>query len=260
MTTLTLDNLVLDIPGRGDGRAISLTLEPGQIWGVLGPNGVGKSTLLHTLAALHSPRAGRVLLDGADSRQLGRRHLAQNIGVVFQEHHDGFPATVLESALIGRHPWLSAWQMESPEDIAQAEQALADLDLTELTHRLTSTLSGGERQRVGLATVLTQAPPLWLVDEPTNHLDLHHQVKVMALLQNQARAGRAVMLCLHDLNLASHWCSHLLLLFPGGEACWGPAADMLVPQALEALYRQRLEVATVGDRQVFVPVTDLSSS
>jgi iron complex transport system ATP-binding protein len=118
---------------------------------------------------------------------------------------------------------------------------------------LVSTLSGGERQRVAIATVLTQAPALWLADEPTNHLDLHHQVAVLELLAAQASAGRAVFMCLHDLNLAARWCDQILLLYPDGEACWGPVASMLQPAALERLYGQRLLTSEIDGSPVFIP-------
>ncbi|NWN81569.1 MAG: ABC transporter ATP-binding protein [Halomonas sp.] len=246
-------HLVIDVPGREDGRVLDLAVESGQVWGVLGPNGAGKTTLLHTLAGLRPPRAGAVCLGEASLASLRRRDVARRLGLIFQERHDGFPATVLETALIGRHPWLSAWQMEDGEDRRLAEAALERLDVAHLAGRLVSTLSGGERQRLAIATVLTQAPAIWLADEPTNHLDLRHQASAMALLAEQAREGRAVMMCLHDLNLAARWCDHLLLLYPDGEACWGPARDMLVPEAMERLYGQRLVTAWVDGAPVFVP-------
>ena len=254
MSRLEARGLVIDVPGRGDGRALDFCLAPGEVWGVLGPNGAGKTTLLHTLAGLRAPRRGEVRLDDRPLADLGRREVARRLGLVFQERHDGFPATVRETALIGRHPWLSPWQMESGEDLRLAEAALARLDVDHLADRLVSTLSGGERQRLTVATVLTQAPRIWLADEPTNHLDLHHQTEVMALLAGEARAGRAVMMCLHDLNLAARWCDRLLLLYPDGEACWGPRDTMLVPEALERLYGQRLATAEVDGAPVFVPV------
>ncbi|QOR39472.1 ABC transporter ATP-binding protein [Billgrantia diversa] len=254
MNRLEISELVVDVPGRCDGRPLSLSVEPGQVWGVLGPNGAGKTTLLHTLAGLRAPRAGRVLVDGCPLAALGRRQVARTLGLVFQERHDGFPATVRETVLIGRHPWLSPWQMEGAVDLRLAEAALERLDIDHLAERLVSTLSGGERQRLAIATVLTQAPSIWLADEPTNHLDLHHQTAVMALLSEQAAQGKAVLMCLHDLNLAARWCDHLLLLYPDGEACWGPAERMLVPVALERLYGQRLATAEIDGAPVFVPV------
>ncbi|MCH4813002.1 ABC transporter ATP-binding protein [Vreelandella neptunia] len=256
MSVLTTRDLIIDVPGREGGTPLNINIEPGQVWGVLGPNGAGKTTLLHTLAGLHAPRSGSVQLNESVLGQLRRRHVAQRLGLVFQDRQDGFPATVLETALIGRHPYLSPWQMEGADDYARAEAALERLDVAHLRDRLVSTLSGGERQRVAIATVLTQAPNVWLADEPTNHLDLHHQSAVMALMADQAAQGRAVIMCLHDLNLAARWCDHVLLLYPNGEACWGPRDSMLVPSALESLYRQKLAVVEVDGAPVFVPIKE----
>ncbi|MGK0545032.1 ABC transporter ATP-binding protein [Halomonas cupida] len=250
---LACSDLVIDVPGRSGGQPMSMVFEPGSRWGILGPNGAGKSTLLHTLAGLKSPRSGSVTLAGKALPRWRRRSLAQRLGVVFQERHDEFPATVLETALMGRHPFLRAWHNESEDDIQRAWQALERLDIAHLGGRLLSSLSGGERQRVSLATVLTQDPDIWLVDEPTNHLDLHHQVGTMSLLHEQASHGATVVMCLHDLNLAARWCDHLLLLYSDGSACWGPSDAMLVPAALERLYQQPLSVVEVDGACVFVP-------
>ncbi len=253
MNPLQAKQLIIDIPGRSSGKALDFTVEPGQIWGVLGPNGAGKTTLLHTLAGLRPPRQGSVQLGQRSLTEWKRRQVSQQLGLVFQDRQDGFPATVLETALIGRHPWLSPWQMESGEDERKAREALDSLDVGHLRDRLVNTLSGGERQRVAIATVLTQSPRTWLLDEPTNHLDLHHQVAVLTLLTAQAKQGCSVFMCLHDLNLAARWCDHILLLFPDGEACWGPSRQMLVPSALERLYGQRLITVEADGGPFFVP-------
>lgn len=253
MSVLETHQLVIDVPGRADGRPLDLRVAPGQVWGVLGPNGAGKTTLLHTLAGLRALRAGQVWLDDRPLGDVRRRTIARQLGLVFQERQDGFPATVLETALIGRHPYLSPWRMEGGEDLHLARQALVRLDVGHLADRLVSTLSGGERQRVAIATVLTQAPDIWLADEPTNHLDLYHQTAVMALMAEQASEGRAVLMCLHDINLAARWCDHLLLLYPDGDARWGPATRMLEREALERLYDQPLASADIAGAPVFVP-------
>lgn len=256
MNPLRVKELLVDIPGRNSGQPLDFNVEPGQMWGVLGPNGAGKTTLLHTLAGLRPPRSGRVQLGERSLADCKRRQISQQLGLVFQDRQDGFPATVLETALIGRHPWLSPWQMESGEGERKAREALQALDVAHLQDRLVSTLSGGERQRVAIATVLTQSPDTWLLDEPTNHLDLHHQVSVLGLLTAQAKRGCSVFMCLHDLNLAARWCDHILLLFPDGEACWGLSEQMLVPSALERLYGQKLLTAEIDGAPVFVPAAD----
>ncbi|PSF13357.1 ABC transporter [Marinobacter fuscus] len=256
MTVLSARDLVIDIPGRSGGAALGLEIKPGQIWGVLGPNGAGKTTLLHTLAGLKPPRQGQVQLDTLDLTAMPRRTLARKLGLVFQERQDSFPATVLETALIGRHPWLSLWQSEQAEDIRRAEAALEALDVSDLGTRLLNTLSGGERQRVAIATLMTQNPDVWLLDEPTNHLDLHHQVQVMRLLSACSRRNKAIFMCLHDLNLAARWCSHVLLLYPDGQACWGSTEVMLVRDALEGLYGQKLIELHKDDIRLFAPASD----
>ncbi|MEA5445292.1 ABC transporter ATP-binding protein [Gammaproteobacteria bacterium AB-CW1] len=253
MARLSTQSLRIDVPGRADGSAIDISIEPGQVWGVIGPNGAGKTTLLHTLAGLKNARGGQICLQGRSLQSLGRRTIARRLAVVFQDHQDSFPATVLETALIGRHPHLSPWDLDTAEDVELALSALAALELKGMENRLVSTLSGGERQRLAIATALAQAPEIWLADEPTNHLDLHHQVAVMRLLREQAQAGCGVFVCLHDINLAARWCDQLLLLEPDGQCCWGPALDMLVPSALERLYGQALHVTELNGRPVFVP-------
>ncbi|MBR9872426.1 MAG: ABC transporter ATP-binding protein [Gammaproteobacteria bacterium] len=255
MSTLHTRDLIINVPGRTDGFPLNLSVEPGQTWGVLGPNGAGKTTLLHTLAGLLPARSGRVVLNDSPLIALKRRDIARQLGLVFQERQDSFPATVMETALIGRHPWLSPWESEQADDQIRAQQALAAMDVDHLSGRLLSTLSGGERQRVAIATLMTQNPDIWLLDEPTNHLDLHHQVKVMSLLRDQSVAGKAVFMCLHDLNLAARWCSHVLLLYPNGDACWGSVDSMLKPSALEQLYNQKLVTVEADGAPVFVPVS-----
>ncbi|MGM0476814.1 MAG: ABC transporter ATP-binding protein [Pseudomonadota bacterium] len=251
--TLALEGVVNPVPERAAGDPLTLRMEPGQCWGVLGPNGAGKTTLLHTLAGLREPTAGTIRLDGSTLAELGRRRVARTLALVFQHHQDGFPATVLETALIGRHPYLGIWDIEGEAEQTLARAALAAVDMAGYERRLVSTLSGGERQRLAIATALTQDPAIFLMDEPTNHLDLHHQVAVFRILAERVAAGASAVLCLHDLNQAIRHCSHLLLLYPDGRACWGPTTEMLVPSALETLYDQPLVAGEVGGQPVFLP-------
>ena len=250
---LVTRDLVIDIPGRDDGRALSLTVHTGERWGILGPNGAGKTTLLLTLAGLRKPRSGVVEVQGRPLHALSRAAIARGIGVVFQQHHDGFPSTVMETALMGRHPHLHAWAMEGPQDHAIAAAALARVDLAHLRDRAVQTLSGGERQRLAFATLLTQSPTLFLLDEPTSHLDLHHQIALLELVTDETRRGHGAVLAMHDINLAARYCTHLLLLYPQGDACWGQAADMLSVPALERLYDQPLASGSVDGLRVFLP-------
>ncbi len=254
MKLLAGEALSVSIAGQSVCRTLDFGVGAGECWGILGANGTGKTTLLHTLAGLRPPDSGRVLLDGVPLTHIGRRAIARRLGLMPQDNHDPFPATVLETALIGRHPWLAAWQWEGETDTAAAEAALDEVGLAELAHRPVSTLSGGERRRLALATVLTQTPAVYVLDEPSNHLDLHHQVNLLALITRRAReTDGAVVMSLHDVNLADRFCDHLLLLFGDGEACFGATADVLNENTLARLYGHPIRILTDGDRRAFLP-------
>ncbi len=227
-------------------RGLQLTVEAGQCWCILGRNGSGKTTLLHTLAGLRRPIGGRIELDGKPLEGQQRRRVAQQVGVLFQTQDDAFPATVLEAVLQGRHPHLHNWQWESAADRALAAGALAEVGLSGFESRAIQTLSGGERQRVAIATLLTQQPRLLLLDEPTNHLDLHHQLRVLETLVTLCREQRhAIVMVLHDVNLAARFADHFLLLLGDGEIRLGEKRDILETALLEELYGHALvRVAT----------------
>jgi iron complex transport system ATP-binding protein len=231
-------------------RDLDLAVANGERWALLGGNGAGKTTLLHSLLGLHTELEGTVELAGETLAQLRRRRIAQLAGLLPQDSSDPFPASVLETALIGRHPHLGPWQWEGAADYAAARQALAEVGLEALEDRDVGTLSGGERRRLALATLITQDPAVWLLDEPTNHLDLHHQV---TLLQRVAsRSTGATLMSLHDVNLAERFCSHTLLMFGDGETLAGPVEQTLDTAALSRLYQHPIRRLDDGERRVFI--------
>ena len=218
-------------------RALQLEVEAGQCWCILGRNGSGKTTLLHTLAGLRQPAQGLIELGGRPLQAQGRRRIAQQVGLLLQNQDNPFPATVLETVLQGRHPHLHAWQWESAADHALAHRSLTQLGLSGFEQRALKTLSGGERQRVSIATLLTQQPQLLLLDEPTNHLDMHHQLSVLQTLVDLCRDRRhALVMVLHDLNLAARFADHFLLLLGSGDVRHGNRQEILETATLERLY------------------------
>ncbi|HUG99797.1 MAG TPA: ABC transporter ATP-binding protein [Gammaproteobacteria bacterium] len=233
---------------------LDLVLRSGEALAVLGPNGVGKTLTLQTLAGLRKPAGGEVLVGGRPLAAWPRRALARRLGLLPQGTEDPFPATVMEEALIGRHPHLGFWQWEGGDDLAIARQALTDVDLAGLEERLLDTLSGGERRRLAVATLLVQNPDVWLVDEPTNHLDPQHRLGVMRLLAARAGAGRAVVVTLHDVNLAAGWCARCLLLFGDGSWELGPAPDVLTEDAISRLYQMDVRRVEFEGRGYFLPM------
>ena len=253
MTTLSARSVVLDLPNCSL-LPMSFEMKAGEVWGLLGPNGVGKTTLLHTLANLRKWCSGNIYIDQARLQDIHRLSLAQKVGVLFQEHQDGLPATVMETVLLGRFPYsASNWKNDSRQDQELTTAALEALSLQSLSDRSLHQLSGGERQRTAIAALYAQAPDIWLVDEPTNHLDLHHQVEVMSLLSQQAKEGRVMIMSLHDLNLAARWCSHVMLMYPDRPMLAGQAQQLLTLENLEPLYQQKLVQGEIDGQTVFMP-------
>lgn len=256
MTTRTLletRELTVDIAGKRVCGGLSLTVKPGECWGILGINGVGKTTLLHTLAGLRSPAAGEIFVEGSSLAGMTRKRVAKKIGLLTQLSEDPFPSTLLETALIGRHPYLERLAWESADDEAIAQRALAEVGLGGMHDRLAHTLSGGERRLLALATLLTQNPPLYLLDEPSNHLDLHQQIAVLDLLQERERSGTAMIMVLHDVNLAMRYCSRVLLLYGDGETEQGDTGAVINEDRLSRLFRHSVVALPGRGRTVFMP-------
>jgi iron complex transport system ATP-binding protein len=235
-------------------HGLRLTVRPGDRLAILGRNGAGKTTLLHTLAGARAPAMGGITLCGAGYDQLTPRQAALRRGLLTQSQGDAFSASVLDTALIGRHPHLGRWDWEGEDDQRIARAALAEVGLANLEARDVQTLSGGERQRVAIAALLAQAPPLFLLDEPLAHLDLNHQIAVLELFSRRARDEQAgVVMVLHDVNLAARYCDRALLLLGGGETLCGGTDEVLQPETLSRLYGHPLQVLQEGARRHFVP-------
>jgi len=249
---LSCRDLTVGVPGRILVRGLDFDLVPGETLAILGPNGVGKSISLHTLAGLRRPINGRVLLDGADIAELPRQQVATTLALLPQYTEDIFPTTVFDTVMIGRHPHIGRFQWESAEDRDMAAHALAEVDLAELAARDVRTLSGGERRRLAVAQVLAQDPRLYLLDEPTNHLDPQHQLDVLRLFAGKAESGESVIISLHDVNLAARFADHCLLLLGYGRWEIGAKSEVLPAERLSELYATPVETVPWRDSQVFI--------
>lgn len=251
---LSTHALTVGIAGRSFCRDLALSVQAGESLAILGRNGAGKSTLLSVLAGLRQPEAGEVLVDGKSYAALGARKSARIRGWLPQSRSEAFSSTVLETALVGRHPHLGRWDWESEKDAEIARQALAAVGLAELAQRDLQTLSGGERQRLSIATLLTQAPRLYLLDEPVAHLDLNHQIATLELLAALARQERiASVMVLHEPGLAARFCTRALLLFGDGTTQHGPCQEVISSESLSRLYGYPLCEVGDGQRRWFVP-------
>lgn len=239
---LRLESVSAGYEGRDVLRDLSLRVGRGELFGVLGPNGCGKTTLLRVLSGVLRARRGRVEVLGEDVSTLPPRRLARRLAVVPQETAPVFAMAALEVVLLGRQPWHPAFAFEGEDDLAAAHAALADVDAEALADRDFQTLSGGERQRVLLARALCQGGEALLCDEPTAHLDLRHQSATFRLLRDLAAKGRTVVVVTHDVQLAAQACDRVALFGPAGLlACDAPAAA-ITETRLEAAFGIRAAV------------------
>jgi iron complex transport system ATP-binding protein len=245
--------LAVGIGGRTLCRDLSLSLARGERLAVLGRNGAGKSTLLSTLAGLRPAEGGEVLLGGTRYDFLQSRAAARRRGFLPQIQHDAFASTVLETALIGRHPHLGRWQWEGEADATFARTALAFVGLAGMEARAVHSLSGGERQRLAVAALLTQEPDLYLLDEPLTHLDLSHAIAVLDVFARCAGQGAGVVMVLHEPGLAARYCDRVLLLHGDGECEIGPSAELLTADRLSRLYGYPLRALDDRGRPWFIP-------
>jgi len=229
-------------------------LKSGELWGVLGGNGIGKTTLLNTLAGLHAAESGDIDIQEKAIEQWKKKQLASVLGVLFQDSLDTFPTTLLETALSGRYPHLPFFSLEGNEDVELAKQALSDVGLEDLMERQVDTLSGGERRRLALATLLVQNPLLWLLDEPTNHLDVHHQIILLNLIIEKVKTNNgALLMVLHDVNLVSRFCTHVMMMIDHNNIICGPVHDILNIENLSALYQHPIKSVQSEEKSFFFP-------
>jgi iron complex transport system ATP-binding protein len=254
VSSLACQDLYVGVAGIRVCDGLDLEISPGQCWGLLGPNGIGKTTLLRCLAGLSMPRAGRVLLAGQELDKLPRRTIARLLGMLQQHTVYVFDASVIETALTGRHPHLGYWEREGAQDKQKAREALEAVDLGGFEARSVTHLSGGEARRLAFAAMLVQEPEILLLDEPTNHLDMRHQLRIMQQVENQVSGnGRCAIAALHDVNLAARFCSHVLMLFGGGEWRAGASHELLNRENLGRLYQCEVSAFETSSGQRFYP-------
>jgi iron complex transport system ATP-binding protein len=222
---------------------LSFSIERGEIFGVIGPNSAGKTSLLRLLTRVLSPQRGEIRLDGRRVSALAPWELAREVAVVPQEAPRPFPFTVEQLVLMGRYPHAPRRFFEDAADAAAARAAMTATETLALAALPLEQLSGGERQRALLARALAQEPRVLVLDEPTAHLDLRYQAETAALLRRLNRErGMTILLVSHDLNLAAELCDRLLLLRAGAIARAGPPVDVLEQGLLEDVFGCRVTV------------------
>ncbi len=235
------DSLSLVSGGNTLVRDVSFTVASGEFFGIIGPNGSGKTSLISMLCGLRKPRTGTVTLDGEPLAKLARRDLARRLALVEQQADTSERLTARQAVELGRTPYLGLSSPWSQSDDAIVDAALKDVGMAHLSARQWHTLSGGERQRLHIARALAQAPRLLVLDEPTNHLDIGHQIGLLDLVRH---LDLTVIAALHDLNHAAMFCDRIAVMKSGRIVALGRPAEVLTPQ----LIRDVFDVEAVVER------------
>jgi iron complex transport system ATP-binding protein len=237
-------------------RDITFDLRPHQTLAILGPNGVGKTTLLKCMNAILRPKAGSVLIEGADLLTADRMEIARKVGYVPQRCEAG-RMTVFDAVLLGRRPHIG-WDV-TEKDIRIVEAAIRMLHLEDLKLRYIDEMSGGELQKVSIARALVQEPRVLLLDEPTSSLDLKNQLEILGIVRHvTAEHDVAAVMTMHDLNMALRYADRFILLKDGViHAAGGP--DVVTPETIEAVYGVPVTVERYNGFRFVVPLATEST-
>jgi iron complex transport system ATP-binding protein len=223
-------------------RDVSLQLLPGEVLGLVGPNGSGKTTFIRAVTGVVKRLAGSVTIAGRDASVLSQREIALSAAVVPQDPALPPAFSALECVLMGRTPHLRLLQNEGRRDVEAARRAMLATNTWQFADRLLGELSGGERQRVVIARALAQETPVLLLDEPTTHLDIGHQASVLRLVRDASRNGKAVLAVVHDLTLAARYCDRLVMLRGGAVVASGTPSEVLHGPLLRDVYGSMVDV------------------
>ncbi len=232
-------------------KGISFKVEKDDVVSILGPNGVGKTTLIKCISKVLTPNAGAVYMEGVDMHQMNKRDIAKNIGYVAQKSETA-KTTVFDSVLLGRKPHFD-WDV-TEKDIRLAGRVLHLLGLDELALKYVDEISGGEYQLVQIARVLVQQPKVVLLDEPTSSLDLSNQHMIMHLIRNIVKKNHmAAIMIIHDLNLAIRHSDKFILMKEGMVYAVGDH-EVITPENIKAVYNIDAYVESVRGIPVVIPL------
>ena len=237
---------------------VSLHVGKGEMVGLLGPNGSGKSTILKILSGILPDKYNNVNVTGQALHTLSRKSLAQRMATIPQEPVFSFPFTVLEVVLMGRQPHHAGLALETKEDIAIAEAALARCGATDLAGRIIHELSSGERQRVVFARALAQQPEILLLDEPASFLDIRHQVELYDIVRDLAcNQHCSILTVMHDINLAVEYCDRIYLLCNGKIAAGGTVDEVINTENISRVFNTpvMVDTNTVTGKPLVLPLS-----
>lgn len=233
---LSTEDVTLGYHRRVVATDLSVAIPDGSFTVIIGPNGCGKSTLLRALARLLKPQHGRVVLDGRAATDYGAKEAARLVGLLPQTSMAPDGITVADLVSRGRYPHQGLIRQWSPADKEAVDRAMAATGVVDLASRPVDELSGGQRQRVWVAMALAQETPLLLLDEPTTYLDIAHQIDLMDLFAGLHRSGSTLVAVLHDLNQATRYATHLIVMKEGAVVAEGPPSEIFTADLVEEVF------------------------
>ena len=254
--SLSVENLSFSYGRTAVLRDVTFAAEKGELLSVLGPNGVGKTTLFRCILGTLTPASGRVTVDGYDLTALPPRERARRIAYIPQIHPATFGYTVLDTVLMGAARQLNAFQQPGAAQLRQAEEALEQVGAVHLRERSFTRLSGGEQQLVLIARALAQHAEVLMMDEPTSALDYGNQLRILQMVRRLAAQGYTVILSTHNPQHALTFATTLLALHGGTAAAWGRPAQVLTPELMETLYGVRAEFLQTASGPVLAPCVE----
>jgi iron complex transport system ATP-binding protein len=238
LTDLRIENISYTCSQQSILSRINFDIPLGELVGLIGPNGAGKSTLLRIIDGLLTPKCGQVLFNGHNVLHIPEKKRARLIAMVPQDPWVGFGFTVKEVVAMGRYPYANRFSPLSSDCLKTIDDVLNLTGTSHLAHRLITRISGGEKQRVFIARALAQEPSVLLLDEPTANLDIKYQLEILDLVKSlQQTKGLSVIMAIHDLHLASRYCSYLLVLKEGCLVSSGPTEEVLTENIIEDVFQ-----------------------
>ncbi|HHV98241.1 MAG TPA: ABC transporter ATP-binding protein [Clostridiaceae bacterium] len=223
-------------------KEINLCVGKGELVGLIGPNGAGKSTLLKCISGIYSCNNGEIYVNGMDIKRTDCKKIAREVALMHQNTNVTFPFPAIDVVLTGRYPYLKRFETESSEDYRIARKHMSYTDTLKFESKPVTNMSGGERQRVLFAKVLTQETHLILLDEPTASLDISYEEQIFKYCCELVANGKTVIAAVHDLKLASRYCSRLVLMKDGKILSDGSVEEVLTPENLSVAYGVRAVV------------------